>query len=114
MKSICRRVVWALVVILAVSVMAFAQSAIEFSGFGDILYVNYQDEDEESGFEFGQVELDLAAEIDENVSVEAAIAFDPDAEAFGSGAFLIDFHLFGSEGSHFRPVEGIDVLPARW
>ena len=56
----------------------------------------------------GQIEIDLAKEISEFVSVEAALAYDSENETFGCGAFIIDFHIFGSEGRHLKSIEGIN------
>jgi hypothetical protein len=54
------------------------------------------------------VEIDLEAPLQPGISFEAAIAFDPENQTFGVGAFLIDFDLFESEGTHVGADEGID------
>ena len=74
---------------------------IEITGFGDLWYVGGGDR-----FELGQVEIDLGLPLDERIDLEIAIALDEGA--FTTGSFLVDFHLFGREGSHFRPLAGID------
>ncbi|NQU04784.1 MAG: porin [Calditrichaeota bacterium] len=77
-------------------------SGIEISGFCDILY-----DSESKSFGFGQLEIDLEAEVAENVVVTSAICYDAESGAFGSGALIIDFHLFGSDVSHFRHAKDI-------
>jgi len=87
------------------AIASFAQeeqeAALEILGFGDFLYIGGQDR-----FELGQVEVDLGYPLDERIDLEIAVALDEGA--FSTGTFTVDFHLFGSEGSHFRPVAGID------
>ena len=73
---------------------------LEITGFGDFLYVGSEEQ-----FETGQVEVDLETTLDERIGLSAAIAFG--GESFELGAFTIDFHLFGSEGDHFRPATTI-------
>jgi hypothetical protein len=44
----------------------------------------------------------LSNSIEEKIGIDVAIAYDPESEAFGLGAFTVDLHLFGEDGSHFR------------
>ena len=83
-------------------------ASVEIVGFADFWYVLRQAEEEGNDFEIGQVEVDLETVIDERIVVGVAVAYDPGGETFGLGAFTVDFHLFGSEGDHFRPVGGVD------
>ncbi|NQU06180.1 MAG: hypothetical protein HQ568_08820, partial [Calditrichaeota bacterium] len=76
---------------------------VDISGFCNLLY-----DDDTNGTGFGQLEIDLEAEVAENIVIASAICYDAESEAFGSGALVIDFHLFGSEGSHFRPAQNVD------
>lgn len=79
-------------------------SQLTISGFGDLIFhTNGLD-----GFTINQVELGIGNSIGDFVSVETAIAFDPDSETFGLGAFIIDLRLFGNEGDHLRVKNGID------
>jgi len=80
------------------------ESNLTVSGFGDIIFLI----GEANAFQINQVEVDLEKIIAECIEVQTAIAFDPESETFGLGAFTIDFHLFGSEGDHFRMINGID------
>ena len=73
---------------------------LEITGFGDFLYVGSEEQ-----FETGQVEVDLETTLDDRIGLSAAIAFG--GESFELGAFTIDFHLFGSEGDHFRPATAV-------
>lgn len=90
------------------SAQADEPSPIEITGFGDFFYAVRQGNEQEDDFELGQVEVDLAATIDEEISIETAIAYDTEGGTFGLGCFIVDFHLFGSEGGHFRPAVDID------
>ena len=85
-----------------------AQCGLTISGFADFRYSMPNSDEESSGYDVGQIEIDLATGIGKFTNVEAALAYDPDTEAFGSGAFIIDFHLFGSAGDHLRSVEGLN------
>ncbi len=78
------------------------------SGFGDFYFVTPQDSGISGPFQIGQAEVDLSAELGRSVDVNAAIAYDPSSQSFQLGAFFADLHLFGSSGSHFTPVKGID------
>lgn len=79
-------------------------SQLSISGFGDLIFRT----NGSAGFAINQVELGIGNSIGEFVDVETAVAFDPDGETFGLGAFIIDLHLFGTEGDHFRVINGID------
>ncbi len=80
---------------LAIPVMA-QTDGVEISGFTDYLVV--PDRDGGDGrVSVGQAEIDLAAEIDGGVAVEVAVAYDPDAEAFGLGALTVGFPLADSD-----------------
>ncbi len=81
---------------------------VELYGFADFFYAMNQDKAEADNFDFGQIEFDIGMDITETVFFEGAIAFNPEAEVFESGAFIIDFHIFGSEGGHVRPLGGVD------
>lgn len=81
---------------------SFAQAPpLDITGFGDICYNG-----EEDRFAIGQAEVDLGVALDEGIDLEIAVALDKGN--FSTGSFTVDFHLFGSEGNHFRPVGGID------
>ena len=81
---------------------------LEITGFGDIITAFHSGEETNSDFEMGQVEVDLETNIDEKIIIGAAIAYDPESETFGLGAFTVDIHLFDIDAGHFRPVNGID------
>ncbi|MEE9554808.1 MAG: hypothetical protein V3W18_10965 [candidate division Zixibacteria bacterium] len=81
---------------------------LEITGFGDIYSAFRQENGGNNDFEIGQVEVDLETNVDEKIIIGAAVAFDPESETFGLGAFTVDIHLFDTDGGHFRPVSGID------
>ena len=83
-------------------------SPIEISGFGDFSYAARQAREEGDNLSLGQVEVDLETVYNERIVLTAAIAFDPRSESFGLGQFTVDFHLFGSEGDHYRSAGGIN------
>ncbi|MCB2200208.1 hypothetical protein KQI63_12425 [bacterium] len=83
-------------------------NGVDLTGFADFYTSAPQTRSEGPGFQFGQVELDLEAPLAPGISFEAAIAFDPAAQTFGVGAFLIDFDIFESDESHSRQSAGID------
>ncbi len=85
-----------------------APSDLEITGFADFNYVVPSAEETSASYGFGQIEIDLATGIGDYIGVEAALAYDPDAETFGSGAFVVDVSLFGSEGDHYLTMTGID------
>ncbi len=87
--------------LLSVSVWG-KQPEVEVSGFGDFLYSVQNGEDAPDNFSFGQVEIDLETSIEKKIIISAAVAFDPESETFGMGAFIVDLHLLGTEGDHFR------------
>ena len=70
-------------------------------GFGDFQYLGGQDR-----FAPGQVEVALETPLHEHIDLAMAIALEEGS--FGMGSFIVDFHLFGNEGYHFRPATGID------
>ncbi|MBD3167266.1 hypothetical protein GF324_11750 [bacterium] len=77
-------------------------------GFADIYHPIYEKTTDQNQFRFGQVEIDLEAPVAEDIHFEAAIAFNPNEQTFGVGAFLIDFDIFGSQGRHMKSAFGID------
>ena len=81
---------------------------VEITGFGDFYYAIGQDRTQADDFALGQVELDLAATIDDKIVIETAVAYDAQGETLNLGGFIVDFHLFGSEGEHFRTFTGIN------
>ncbi len=80
---------------------------VEIFGFADAYHVSSQASSTESKFRFGQVEIDLRSNVEENITVSCAVAYNQGAEVFGLGPFTIDFHLFGSDGNHYKSVSGI-------
>jgi len=93
------------ILLTAGSSEAETSNGIEISGFGDILFNISENNGTGNKFKLGQVELDIGAAAHENISIEVAIAYGE--ESFELGAFLVDFHVFGTEGKHFRPAHGI-------
>jgi len=93
------------ILLTAGSSEAETSNGIEISGFGDILFNISENNGTGNKFKLGQVELDIRAAAHENISIEVAIAYGE--ESFELGAFLVDFHVFGTEGKHFRPAHGI-------
>lgn len=77
------------------------------TGFGNIYFASYQDA-LGNGFSVGELEVDLETSIADKTVLGAAIAYDPETESFGLGAFTMDFHFWDREGGHFNPVNGID------
>jgi len=82
--------------------------SLEISGFGDVFFMSSQSSEINQDFRLGQVEIDIETTINQNTEIAAAVAYDSEEEIFGLGAFTVDFHLWNSEGGHFRPVKGID------
>ena len=78
---------------------------LNITGFGDFSRTTLQSD---KNYGIGQVEIDFEKNIANNISFIAAIAYSNDTETFGLGEFNVDFHLFGSNGEHFRHVSGID------
>lgn len=78
------------------------QPSMKLSGFGDFRYTPYLRGEEQKVFNLGQVEIDLNTSIEKKIGIDIAIAYDPESETFGLGAFTVDLHLFGKDGSHFR------------
>ncbi len=96
---------------LALNSSLGAQPSLEFApiditGFGDFSRATRQEQGAKNSFELGQVEIDLETNLGDQVVIAAALAYDE--AVFGLGAFTIDFHLFGSDDSHFRRVKGIE------
>lgn len=81
---------------------------IEWSGFFDVVGGFQSSADDETEFGLGQLEVDLASKLADNVAIEAAIAYNADDGLFEVGAALIDIHFFGSDGGHVRQGFGID------
>lgn len=96
-----------IMLLLTCCLMVGADTALEISGFGDFLYVQGTENTDDIMFLVNQAEIDLESTIDDKITVGVAVAYDGE-ETFGLGAFTIDFHVFGSEGDHFRPTAGID------
>jgi len=68
----------------------------EISGFGDVVLTINDNESDDFGFNIGQLEVDFAAELKPHIQAEIAIAYDGE-DSFEIGAFIIDFHLLGSD-----------------
>lgn len=81
---------------------------LKIGGFGDIYATSSQNKGQKDDFRMGQMEIALETNIDEKIIIGAAVAYDKETSSFALGAFTVDFHLFGSDGSHFRPANGID------
>ncbi len=90
------------------SLFAVELQSIEITGFGDFCTLRQQGDPAQLDFMIGQVEVDLETAMEENIVVGIAIAYDPEDAVFELGAFTIDSHLFGSNGSHFRTIDGFD------
>ena len=67
---------------------------IDFKGFLDLQY-----NDSARVFQWGQLELDFLRKINESVTVEGAIAYNPELESFGIGAAFVDFTLFACKSN---------------
>ncbi|MBN2010801.1 hypothetical protein JW960_15750 [candidate division KSB1 bacterium] len=78
-------------------------SGLEFSGFGDVVN-NVRDGMQG---EPGQIEIDLATDVADNVTVETAIAYDEGA--FGLGVFMVEFNVFDAE-SHGASIAGLNTI----
>ncbi len=84
----------------------WAGPRLQITGFADFLLRPTSPEGEAAEpFRMGQAEVDLGSSLSNEVDVAAWIAYGD--EAFGLGALMVDFHLFGEE-NHFRSAEGID------
>ncbi|MBU8870917.1 MAG: porin [Gemmatimonadales bacterium] len=84
---------------------AVAQDAPELvvCGFADFQQVVVDDSEEgDTGFFWGQVEVDIAASIDDCIDLGVAMGYDPAGESFVLGAMTIDFRLFGDAETHFN------------
>lgn len=71
---------------------------LELTAFGDIRYRIVKSEPDD--FQIGSVELDASLQLSPHVMVSAALAYKPDADSFGLGAFTVDGSLFGPEPRH--------------
>lgn len=76
-----------------VSRPAHAMPAFSASGFGDFLVSLSGDDARAENFALGQVEVDLGASWESRTTVDLAVAYDPEAEAFGLGALTAAFLL---------------------
>ncbi len=83
---------------------ASLEAQMELSGYFDILNSYDARLGNYGGFDFGQFEVDVAAEAGERAEAEAAIAFDPTTNQFGLGVAFMDFHVAGEEAEH--PARG--------
>ncbi len=72
------------------------ENPLEINGFADF-YFEMEDDGEESvsSFKLGQVEIDLARELNDWIAFEAALAFND--EEFEMGSMLINFHLMKND-----------------
>jgi hypothetical protein len=80
--------------------------ALELTAFGDFRYRFAKGGADR--FEIGSVELGSALSLSPHVMVAAALAYDPEADGFGLGAFTVDGSLFGPEDKHLVKTELID------
>jgi len=80
---------------------------LEFSGFFDLQY-HFNSGGKSSNYQWGQVELDIAAKMSHCITAEAAIAYDGEAEAFGIGAAFLEFNICGEDESHYIRSRYID------
>lgn len=71
---------------------------IEYAGFADILYT--ESSAGESGFGYGQFELDLSGTVNSYVTFEGAIAYNAEEGVFEAGAGFLDIHFNGSDEEH--------------
>lgn len=81
---------------------------VEIFAFGDFMY--YVQEDGPDNFAIGQLELDVAQDLTDEVTITAAIAYDSEAEVFGLGAFTIDGRILGADENHLRQSQKIESL----
>lgn len=95
-------------VILLSSPARAEHNELHFFGFADVLHTQVQNNPEQSGFGFGQVEIDVEAPVSPGISFEAAVAFDPESNDFGVGAFFVDFDVFDYDVTHHESPSGID------
>ncbi len=102
------------------SIILFAPQAVaeipelSISGFGDFFYEVQNASEQEIGADYSnyginQAELDITSDLDKQVSVEAAVAYNADDSLFELGAFIIDFRIAGDEKSHFHNVNRIET-----
>ncbi len=82
----------------------------QFSGFADILLINYLNHPPNPEVQYGQFELDLTTIIKPGVNFEGAIAYNSETETFEVGAGFIELIFTGSDGSHHARGEYIDHM----
>lgn len=68
---------------------------LQISGFGDI----YGTVQQGGNYQVGQAEVDLSAQVNEKIGIEAAIAYN--GEGFELGAFFAEFKLWGNTSDHY-------------
>lgn len=87
---------------------------LEIWGFMDFQFSADDDWADGDHFILGQAEIDIESELSPYVSTAMALAFDPDAESFGPGVAVADFHMWGSDDGHRYQNKTIDAsaLPA--
>ena len=79
---------------------------LELTAFGDFRYKMSRGRADH--FEIGSVELDSALTLSPHVMVSAALAYNPDGDSFGLGAFTVDGSLFGPEEKHLVKTDLVD------
>ncbi len=90
---------------------------VTLSGFGDVLLISDERAEDECDFALGQVEVDLDTAFQDRIYASVAIAYDPQLDSFGLGAFTLDYHLFGTDGPHFRrggPIDHSGIIAGRF
>lgn len=88
-----------LILRLLATLFAFPLLAqIEYAGFADILYT--ESSAGESGFGYGQFELDLSGTVNSYMTFEGALAYNAEDGVFEAGAGFLDIHFTGSEEEH--------------
>ncbi len=68
-------------------------TVVEISGFGDFV-TTIQEHNDEDAIGLGQAEIGLASALNEQLSIEMAMAYDTDA--FGIGCFIIDYNVYSA------------------